>query len=49
MGEGHVGSAVLESFLTSCHVESGCTESKHGSRKTRLEDLAVIEKGNDVA
>lgn len=48
VGEGYVGFVVLESFFISCYVESGCTESKYGSRKIRLEDFAVIEKGNDV-
>lgn len=32
-------------FLPSCNVEIGCKESKHGSRKIRLEDLVI---GTDV-
>lgn len=29
-------------------MEIGCKESKHRSRRTRLEDLAVIEEENNV-
>lgn len=44
----HVSSTFLGSLLTGCNVEIGCKESKHGSRRTRLEDLAVTEEGNYV-
>ena len=48
MGEGRVRSVFLGSFLTGCNMEIGCKESKYRSRKTRLEDLAVIEEKNNV-